>query len=224
MLSDYYGLLDDSVRDRADVIQQPARDAALDAAVQRYSLDRPRESVEDVTALSSGYFLPLPLAWEAGFSQLNAVELNPGSTILQNIPGGQCAIYVMPAGQQIRLPDGLPVYVGATSRVRFTVAHTLDGSTDTIPTYARQALASYAAAILCEQLAAYYAGDSDPTIQADAVAHQTKSQTWGARSRVLRDAYFKFLGVDSAPKVLPAGGYAVFGTRKRFTRGITVRA
>ncbi len=223
MLADFHGLIDNLLRDREQVISAFARDAALNAAVQRYSLDRPREVVEDVVALADGYVLPLPSTWLSGFSRISQIELYPASASSVILPGGECLIYVVPPSTHVIRLSSRGVSTGDVGRVSFHLPHTLDGASDTIPESARQALASYSAAILADQLAAHYAGDSDPTIQADAVNHQSKSQAWAARARSLREMYFKFLGVEAAPKLAPAGGQVVWPARKRFTHGVGFR-
>jgi hypothetical protein len=217
-LADFYGLVDDLVRDSDQVISPTARDRALDAAVQRFSIDRPRELVEDVTS-AGGVFLPLPGGWQIGVSKLLLLEVDPSSNVLNTIPGAQCAIYNHPVDPaRIRLPDGSAQVAGAIIRCRYTATHALTEVLDTIPANARHAVSAYAASVCCGELASHYAADSDATIQADSVDHRTKSQTWAARASALRTEYSKLIGIDSAPQLAPMSGAVKFTQRTRFPR------
>ncbi|MGL4576693.1 MAG: hypothetical protein ACRCV9_18040, partial [Burkholderiaceae bacterium] len=142
-LADFYGQVDELVRDRESVIKPIARDRALDAAAQRYSVDRPRELVEDVLS-AGGFFLNLPVAWQAGFSRLLSIELDFSTNVFRVIEGSQCAVYISPTGTQIRLPDGFAQDAGTSLRVRFTAAHQISIATDTIPLPQRYAVCCYA--------------------------------------------------------------------------------
>jgi hypothetical protein len=215
MLSDFYGLVEDHVRDQARVISDTSRDAAIAAAVQRYSMDRAMLSVEDIFVTTAGYHLDLPDAWADGISSLKSLEY--GGRI---VSGDMCSIYLSPTSAKIRVPDAYPLSASQTVRVQFYAAHELDGEEDTIPLRDRHPVSCFAAAILCDQLASHYAADSDPTIAADSVNHQTKSQTWASRAKTLRDQYFKGVGVAPTPTLAAAGGTANFGQRPRFTRGL----
>lgn len=217
MLADFYGLVDDLIRDREQVIKPISRDRALDAAVQRFSTDKPRDVVEDVTVLATGYFLPMPSQWVSGYSILIVIEADIGASHIRTIAASACAIYTQPGGpDRIRLPDNSPQQAGAVLRVRYSAPHQVNAVADTVPHAARHALASYAAGILCAELAAHYAGDSDSTIQADSVDHRSKSQTWNTLANRLKGEYFKFLGIESTPVLMPASAQVSFAQRKRF--------
>ncbi len=61
-LVDYQTLTDSLVRDDAGKLTPADRDLAIAAAVIRYSKDRPRTKVVDITA-PGGHYLPLPTGW-----------------------------------------------------------------------------------------------------------------------------------------------------------------
>ncbi|MEW8660777.1 MAG: hypothetical protein AB2603_20895, partial [Candidatus Thiodiazotropha endolucinida] len=71
----------------------------------------------------------------------------------------------------------------------------------------REAVASYAAALCCEQLVSEYSGDSDSTIQADSVDHGDKARKFGRRADKLRKRYYNELGIE--PKRNQAAGVVV---------------
>lgn len=199
MLQDYQTLVPRFTRADADDVKVLDVDDALRLAVSRYSKDRPRRVVEDVAA-PGGQVLDLPTAWVPGFSDIQQIEYPVGDVPPNLLESWE--IYQAPATESVLIPESIDG--GATVRITFTVFHTLDDSTDTIPVVDREAVASYAAALLCDQLAAQYAGDGDSTIQADTVDHGGKSREFGARARTLRKRYTDAIGVDDKSSA-PAG-------------------
>lgn len=192
-LADLQTLVDDLVRDDAGKIATPQRDRAIGLAVVRYSQDRPLVDMADVVADGSNY-LPLPASWEDGGSQLMSLEYPvgewPGSYLAHDAYG----VVRGPMGDEIRLAG--VIQAGATVRAMFTLGHTLDGSTDTIPEADREAVALYTASVLMEQLASLHSGDGDSTISADSVEHRSQAQEYAARARGFRTRYFDAMGID----------------------------
>jgi len=194
MLADYQTLTDNLVRDDAGKLTPVERDLAIIAAVNRYSKDRPRVKVEDI-ASPGGNTLPLPVGWVDGFSTLNSLEYPLGKVPPEHLETGAWGMYNAPAGWQVMVRETLAS--GAVVRAGYTVWHVLGVATDTLPETDREAVASYAAALLLDQLASLYSGDSDSTISADSVQHQSKASEFAARARVLRKRYFDDLGIDT---------------------------
>lgn len=192
-LADYQTLVDGMVRDDAGKLTPTDRDRAIAGAVTRYGKDRPRIKVEDIAA-PGGYYLPLPAGWEAGFSALSSLEYPLGEVPPAYLETGCWGMYNAPGGPQVMVRETLPA--GHQVRASYTIAHVLDAGADTIPATDREPVASYAAAALIDQLATLYSGDSDSTIQADSVNHQSKASEFAARARALRKRYFDDLGID----------------------------
>lgn len=96
-------------------------------------------------------------------------------------------------------------------RVRYTLQHALTATEDTIPPADREAVAKYAAALLCEQLASLYASDTDSTLSADRSFGQTRSQAFAARAREYRKQFQAALGIDDKTAA-PAGAVVQIGT------------
>lgn len=202
-LSDYQSLVDQLVRDDTGKIATGDRDVAIGLARERYSKDRPRAKAEDLTA-PGGYNLPLPAAWQADFSSLRSLEYPIGET--PPVLLAEFGFYQAPDDSLVIMTE---VYfsAGALARANFTIRHQLDAGADTIPVGDREAVASMASAILCDQLAALFSGDSNTTIAADVVDHQGKAELFAARARSLRKIYFDHLGID--PKRSVAAGAVV---------------
>lgn len=193
MLSDYATAVEDLVRDKGQVLSDTQRDAAIAAAVLRYSQDRPRVVLADLTSLG-GYRLATPAAWVVGFSSVVQIEypVDQVPPVMLD-PLGVGTYRSATTVELIELRQ--PLDAGAVVRLTYTARHVVSGSEDTIPLDDRDAVCCWAAAKICDQFAAHYAGDSEPTINADTVQHGSKSQTWAARARAYRAQYTGHLGV-----------------------------
>lgn len=203
-LLDFQTLTDNLVRDDAGKIATADRDSAIALAVSRYSKDRPDKKVEDITA-PGGQLLNLPLAWEPDFSTLQALEYPVGQVPPLHLEPEDWALYDAPGVQQIQLAAS--INAGETVRTSYTIARVVDATTDTIPAANQEVVASYAAAVLCDQLASLYSGDTDSTIQADTVEHQGKAREFAMRAKTFRKRYYDELGIE--PKRNVAAGVVV---------------
>lgn len=203
-LPDYQALTDDLVRDDSGKITAADRDEAIARAVARYSGDRPRVKVEDLVAADAN-LLPLPAGWVSEFSALRSIESPVGEVPPRLLDQDRYGLY-QEAGQsapnKIMLLDG--VALGATLRVAYSARHALDPSTDTIRPDDREAVCAWAAALLLDQLAALFSGDSYSAIQADSVDHGSKAGEYARRAAALRRHYHNLLGIDEK-KSVPAG-------------------
>ena len=203
-LADYQDLVDDLVRDDTGKITTADRDEAIARAVARYSQDRPKIKVEDVTA-DGTYFLPLPAAWETDFSQIRSIEYPIGKSPLSIIDNSAWGMYQAPSAEQIILAD--VIATGKSVRINYTIRRVVDGSSDTIRADDREPVSAWAAAFLLDQLASLFSGDSDSTIQADNVDHNSKARDFASRAKTLRKRYYDELGID--PKRSVAAGAVV---------------
>jgi hypothetical protein len=195
-------LVTNLVRDDNEKVTETQRDEAIALALEAYSVDRPRTKVVDVTHAAGGKSLALAAGWQAGFSTLKSLEYPVGSIPPEVIKTGDYALYQGPSEEVIHLVDGLPV--NAVVRHTFTIRHELTASLDTVPDRDRQAFAYLAAAIVCDQLAALYANNSDSTIQADTVDHKSQSDQYRATARHYRTQYKAALGLGDQ-RAAPSG-------------------
>jgi hypothetical protein len=190
-LADYQQLVDSMVRDDSEAITAADRDRAIELARLRYSQDAERTLAEDVTWLANGYIGPLPLSWTVGAYVLDAefpIGLQPRSLI-------ELAVYQDPSAQQLAVTDALAA--GSVVRVRYGAPHVLvAGATpqDTIPAVHREAVASYAAHLLCKQLATKFAGEREVDIGADKSATDTRARNYRESAKLWRAGYFEGIG------------------------------
>lgn len=200
MLSDYQTLVTDLVRDDAGKVSTDQRNAAIASAVTRYSGDRPYTSVKDV--VGSGALFDLPSGWEPDFSGIGSIEYPLGAVPPTFLDTDRYDLYQSPTAIKIMLLDDLGA--ASTIRVRFTIAHVVSAQADTVPVKHRELVGKYAAALLCDQLAAFYANESDSTIHADSVRQTSKSQAYAAKARGYRKDYLDGLGIQDKTAA-PAG-------------------
>lgn len=201
MLADYESLVTDLIRDDAARIATSEKDRAIQLAVQRYSKDRERIKVEDV-ATTAANTLPLPPAWETDFSELRSLEYPVGNVPPDVLANDRYGFYRTTSALVVQLLDALNI--GSVVRVTYTIAHVVSDVLDTIPVGDREPVACWAAAGLCDELAAFYSGGTDSTIQADSAPGQTKAQEYSRRATALRKRYFNELGLEDK-RSAPAG-------------------
>lgn len=183
-LSDYQDRVDDLTRADSEDITQGQRDRAIIDAVLQYSKDRPRRLSAYLPGDDSQY-LPLPDLWIDGLSILYSAWLD----------GTKIAARTEETADGFKIRSVVPVGEGSNLVVQFAGLHTLDETDDSIPAMAREAVSNYAAGILMDQLSANYAGHQMPTIEADAVAWQTKSAEYASRAKSYKAVYFDRLGI-----------------------------
>lgn len=209
-LAAFQQLVDDLVRDKDQVIASGSRDAALQAAIARYSIDAPRSVVEDVTS-AGGQIVPLPQAWAHDWSALQQIEFPIGTIPPSLINTNSCLVYRGPAGDELR--SLFTQLAGDVLRLTYTAPHELTGLVDTVPEKHHHAVASLAAADLCGQLASHYATEGSPTIGADTTDHQSKSERFSRRARDLRAAYTAVVGAAPSQRNRPASVSVPIETR-----------
>lgn len=200
-LADYQALVDRILRDEEDRITDQDRDRAILMAVTRYSKDRPLVKVEDLQS-TDGRYIDLPASWVNEFSSVRTLEYPIGDFPPTYIQDTLWEIYSTPSTQKLLLISAITA--ADDVRVTYTVPHTLSDSANTIPERSKEPVASYAASLLYDQMAALYTGETDSTISADNVDHQGKGALFAARARILRQRYYDELGVEQKRSV-PSG-------------------
>ena len=201
-LSGFIDLVAAFVRDDSAVLNPLDLDSAAQSALQRYSQDAPYLVSEAVSC--DGTTAPLPLSWKTGFSQVkSAVALTGGST---------------PDVIQQKGIDGdmllLGRYFTGQLQLEFSLPHQLEQQKDTVYFGDMEALACYAAAVCCDQLAAYYINEANSTLNVDTTAHQSKSAEYRKQANAYRARYQAHVG-QKIPGSTAAGVFVSFGSRRR---------
>ena len=222
-LTDYQSLVDTLVRDQSGTTTTTDRDRAIGLAVARYSADAPRVLLEDLTWAATGYEGPLPAAWIDG-AYIRQAEFPIGEQPMALV---EVSVYRDPAGQSLMSAELLAA--GSVVRVSYSAPHVLTSTpaaVDTISTDHQEAVASYAAHLLCKQLAAHYSADRETSINADGSNTESRARNYAARARDYRAAYYAGIGkVDpqapahgqgsSSAAVAPAASVSAWPARER---------
>lgn len=181
----FQSLMTSLVRDDDGRLSPEDVSTAVGLVINRYNADKPRTVTEDREVLE-GLVIDTPEAWVNQRSKIVSIEApigrNPPSYVLEDY----YYVYNLPDGDvDLRLLTGV-VSVGELCRVCCTSMHTTAATFDEDDC---EELACFGAAILCDQLAAIYSHESDPTIAADTVNHADKSRRFSARASAYRARY-----------------------------------
>ncbi len=192
-LSDYQWRVNDLVRDKDQVISTAQRDQAVAEAVLRYSLDFPRIVTVDLVAVG-GVYMSLPAGWQTGYSKAIAFEYPVNMNPISEIPLNEVTSRYFPSEEKFEFQQSFTA--GETIRLRYTQRHAVDASLDTIREEHRYPVCCWAAAILCGELANWYATEGASTLGADTADHVGKTERLRARMRDLFASYNRDLGVS----------------------------
>lgn len=186
---------------------------AIDQAVLQYGLDAPQQLQVKVDGVN-GATIPVPQGWVVGRSVLNALEFPVGRAPIATI---DAATARDAAGDwQILLPvDSL---VDATVRIHFSAPHQVNATECTVPAEHENAVACWAAAELCRQLATQKGHERDATISAANTNGASQSGDLARRARDWDLQYRQALGLPDPDKVLGAAGSTVVTTFERGRR------
>jgi hypothetical protein len=205
MLADYRTLVDQELQDTAAILSQAVKDKAIAEAVKEYSKPRPLIKVKELVGDGHTFEWAMPADWEDGFSAISAdVEFPAGKRQPEYLEPEDWMLYRDPAlGVRFRLLNDTPT---ANDKVRFpyTVRHTVDAATDTVPLIDREALGKLAASYGLRALATYYAQTADASLSADAVNYRSKAQDYSMLADKLLKAFREHLGIRETDQVTAA--------------------
>ncbi len=217
-IADYRTLVAGQIQDAAGKLPSADLTASIEEAIAgRYSKDRPRMLVVDLTGDGAKYEWDLATltGWQSGFSQVVGIEYPQGERAPIFLENDDWRIYDSPTARFLRFAFALTS--GKKARVRFTAAHSIDAST--VPDADFYAVGALAASLAARRLSAVYAQIGDSTIPADAVNYRTKSQEYAALARQLENDYENLLGTDpertapAASRTVPWKGETAGGDR-----------
>ena len=191
------------VRDAGGKISSNDYARIIQAALTRYSNDRPDALVVDVRGNGSHDYA-LPSGCNEGFSEVLSIEFPIGQVppvFLNDAIDDAWTIYQSPTGKLLRL-----LYVEPTAAEQFRVAISIPRTDETILDMDVDAFCNLAASFCLEELATFYTNTSDPTIMADSVNYRSKGQEFATRAKRLLQLYKEHLGIKDTDITLPAFG------------------
>ncbi len=202
-LIDFQTKVDAVIQDNAGKLSTAEKDSFISEGVSRYSKHRPQRKVYDIAG-NSGYDYSLPSDWIRDFSMIQSVEYPAGSRPANILGDKDWEIYEDSTGQKLRMLSSTP-NTGETIRITYTLLHSVNISSSTIPASDADAVANLASSLCCEALANYYAQTADSTINADVVNYRTKSGEYAARASRLMKLYYDHVGIDAESPHPPSG-------------------
>lgn len=196
-----------------------ARTELTEAAIQRYSHDKPDVITVDVSGDGGNYYAISSLtSWSDDFSQILRIEY-PAATVASD----EAPVYLEPddydfdywdgSTRYIYLPNHAPAATEAM-RIRYTAPYTATNNAYDTPPADFHAICQLAAGLCAQAIANKYSRSNDSTIAADSVNHLERSERWAARARELIKMYEAHVGVDAeSDRERPAGEFVDWDTR-----------
>jgi hypothetical protein len=223
IFTDYQTAVASRIQDAANKLSQVDRDDAITQAVKRYSKDRPRELVTDLTGSNpASAFLALPTGpstppeqFEDGFSLVRYIEFPVGNLPPTYLEGEDWLMYRTPAGMKIALTSMVPQTTD-TLRITWTLRHNPGTSgqnaiSTTVPDADFEAVCDLAASFACDKLSAVFARTNDASISADAVSYRSKSQEYASIGKQFKKRYDDHIGIEDSGSGSGYGGNPAAG-------------
>lgn len=177
---------------------------AISAAISRYSQDRPREIVDDVTGTGATVY---PLtggskvvdAWVDGVSRVVSIDY-PAATVSGDFtptwldPDLDWTLYQDTTTIYLRFRNHAPAAT-ETVRLTYTTTHTHDTVTDTVPAQDLDALCDLAAHYACLALATKAAATQDSLIAADSTNYRDSQLRFKQQADAWLKSYEDRMGI-----------------------------
>jgi len=148
------------------------------SAIAVFSRYRPKLVTEEVTVTTPGYEFSLPTSWVNEFSRVDSVEYPAGQNPPAMLRSDNYFLY--------RTSTGLKLRFSYQVQDKYIITYTTLWTESGLSTYDAESVAILASALICDELAAKYAGSIDDVVQ-------TVSGLWKTKSREYMDARKNFL-------------------------------
>lgn len=222
-LADYLAEMRRKIPQAKEELPPGSLEERLAEAVRHYSHYAPRLRVRDYPADGVVFDFSLPADWAPEFSRIRQVEYPLGERRPQYLEVEDYLLYLSAQGYVLRLLD-VPS-AGRTVRVDYTILHSLNLQEDTIPVSHRRPVICLATALVAYNLAAKYAGFTDPSLTADVINYRTKQREYSDIARQLEACFYTFFGVDAGTGAgrKPGSLAPAAGSWMKFTYAIDTR-
>tara|TARA_Y100000310_G_scaffold324219_1_gene385834 strand:- start:890 stop:1615 length:726 start_codon:yes stop_codon:yes gene_type:complete len=176
-------------------------DGAIRQAVNEFSHSVPYTIIEDETGDSGKYYPLSDLAsWEDDFSRIVSIDYDAGT----RVSGDELPQYLVEDDEEwffyrdastryfvfrTKAPDS-----GVTFRVEYTLRHTLNDQTSTIPNRYDEAITFLSASYLALMVQFHVEKSLDPPAGAQFVTMRTKGSGFASIAKAYRDMYVKAMG------------------------------
>ena len=197
MLDDYRAIVPDYVRDDSNVIDSTDSDQAILAAVGELDSVSPNDVFVELTEASATKNFSLPGDWVSGFSRISQVEYPTAQVPPVLLSADDFMTWQTPSGDSLILSSEIPA--SEPIWIKYSRKYILTEVADDIPERFRQPVSLFAASLLCDQMAAFYAGESDSNFTADVASFGSKSQEFRTLANKYRTKFYSFFGA-ATPK------------------------
>ncbi len=211
---DYLSRLETSLQDTAEEIQPDDKSRLLSQAVLIYSKDRAREIVHEITGDGTAYDFVMPASWIDGFSNIigqieypaddyqNPVYIEDDEWIFfRKLVSSVTTKYI----RFVTFTPGS----GKKARIVYTTTHTLNDTTNTIIDNDIEAVVALTATLCFWALAAKFAQTTSPSIDADVIDYQRKSDTYATLAKEKLAIYNSLMGLGAEAKGAAAASAGV---------------
>jgi len=177
-----------------EISNDPELKALLSDAVNLiYEKDRPYTNTGEISGDGTNYDFTFPTGFIEGYSEILKVEYPSGEQKPIYLAPEKYVIYDNGTTKKFRFLTYTPTAT-EKARIIFTLPHTLDSSTNTVPDGDFDAVCHLTAAIALLVIANRYSHSSAPTIGADVVEYRAKSDICRALSKEQFTLYDKAIG------------------------------
>lgn len=194
---------------------------AIGSALSRYSQDRPREIVADVTGNGTEFYAltggsPVLASWSDEFSRVVSIDY-PASAVAVGYtptwldPDLDWTLYETPTIRYLRFKTHQP-QATETARITYTGLHVHSTTSDTVPPADLDALCDLAAHYVCLALATKMAASQDSLIASDSQNYRDGQLRFKQQAEAWEQSYFKRMDID------PKGGAAGASATADWTR------
>lgn len=211
---DYLSRLETALQDTAEKLQPDDKIRLLLQAVIIYSKDRPRTIIHELTGDGSAYDFAMPSSWVEGFSNIVGKVEYPADDYQnpQYIEEDEWMFFQKLVSdtttKYIRFTTFIPAN-GKKVRFLYSLPHTLSDTSNTIIDNDIEAVVAMAAALCFWALAAKFAQTTEPTIDADVIDYQRKSDLYSTLAKEKLATYNSLMGLGAEAKGFAAASAGV---------------
>ena len=232
---DYITRVKALIQDHAEFLQPDDVDRFLDESALLYSKDRPRIQVCEITGDASTYEWSVGSGntiltdWVEGFSFIKGRVEYPAhtSTNEQQVPvyvDDNFYMFYRKSVSDVAVlylkTTGFTPSSGKVMRFEYTIPHSLTDTANSIKDGDSSAVINLTASLCFWALAAKLAQSTEPTIDADSVDHQRKSEQYLEMAKERADMYKALMGIGEDSTAKASAGVAIKDLDIRFPGSI----
>jgi len=204
---DYLARLETALQDTSEKLQPDDKNRLLSQAVVIFSKDRPLTKIHEITGDSSAYDFAMPTDWVDGISYIVG-EIEYPADDFQNpsyVEKVDWMFFRKLAGTPsvtttyLRFKSFVPLS-GKKARFEYALPHTLNESTCTVNDSDIEAVVTLTAALCFWALAAKFTQSTDPSIEADVIDYQRKSDIYSQLAKEKISIYNSLMGLGEESK------------------------